>query len=101
MTSCLVSSLDRIGGISSTASRVCGGVTASADREGGMDADLARVGGMDVQTTRRGGLHCAFFLECRTGIRDPYLEISPDLIWVLAGQTSDNDVISNTYWNVH
>ena len=101
MTSCLVSSLDRLGDISSGATRVCGGLTASADREGGMDAYLGRVGGMDVQTARRGGLHCAFFLECRTGIRDPYLEISPDLIWVLAGQTSDNEVISNTYWNIH
>lgn len=101
MTSCLVASLDRLGGISSTASRVCGGVTASAAREGGIEADFGRLGGIDAQAERRCGMTARFFLECRTSIRIPYLEIDPDLIWVLAGTSVDNDVISNTYWNVH
>lgn len=47
---------------------------------------------------KRGDLDCAFSLICATGIRAPYLEIEPTVIWLVPWAM--NDVSSNTHWNV-
>lgn len=40
-------------------------------------------------------------MVCRPSIRAPYLEISPEIIWVYDGLEQYNDVLSNTYWNIN
>ena len=42
-------------------------------------------------------------LVFRKGIQpvEPYLEISPQIIWVYPDLETDNDVYSNTTWNVN
>ena len=98
---CLSVDLDRQGcGVSSTATRV-GGMAAGMIRQGCVPATRAeRVGGLSVEASRRGGISCRLFMECSPSIRIPYLEIEPEIIWVLAGWSTDNDVLSNTFWNV-
>lgn len=68
-------------------------------REGGMTASAERIGGFTTTLTRVGGLKCQLWQVCTTNIGKPYLEISPTIVWVLAGYTQ-NDVYSNTSWNV-
>lgn len=48
----------------------------------------------------KGGIRVRTYEECVVNIRKPYLEISPEVVWVLNGWTS-NDVYSNTSWNVN
>ena len=37
---------------------------------------------------------------CTPSIRNPYLEIEPEVLWVYADMVQYNDVISNTYWRI-
>lgn len=98
--SCLSVKFTRVGGIESSATRVGGGISSSLGRIGGIRTSLERIGGISTTMERKGGITCRFFQECRTGIADrPYLEISPEIVWVLAGWTS-NEVFSNTDWNI-
>lgn len=39
-------------------------------------------------------------LTCSVSISKPYLEISPEILWIWT-YTGDNDVYSNTTWNVN
>ena len=36
---------------------------------------------------------------CRASVSMPYLEIRPTIVWMLSGYT-ENEVLSNTRWNV-
>lgn len=38
---------------------------------------------------------------CRPSIREPYLEISPEILWVYSDLDQYNDVLSNTYWYIN
>lgn len=67
---------------------------------GGISCKAERVGRMDVTASRVGGIHCRVFRTCSPNIKAPYLEIEPTVVWVIAGQTQ-NDVYSNTYWNIN
>lgn len=40
-------------------------------------------------------------LVFRKGQVAPYLEIEPEIIWVYPDTQTDNDVYSNTIWNIH
>lgn len=97
--SCLSVSMTPVGGITSSARMVDGGLTASAINMGGIVTKAEMVGGIRTEVKRKGGISCRFFQECRTGLT-PYLEIAPTVVWVLAGWTS-NDVYSNTDWNIN
>ena len=66
-----------------------GGCCVQTQRVGGMKADLSRVGGMTVR----------FALVCDAGYSDRYLEIDPEIVWIVDGWAS-NDVISNLTWYV-
>lgn len=71
-------------------------------RIGGVEADLTRVGGgISVSFTRKGGIACRMGLVCKPNIKHPYLEIEPTLIWVYPDWATDNNVYSNTHWNVN
>ena len=98
MSLCMNATLTRVGNMSATTTRV-GGIDCSATRVGDMSVAMTRVGGMDARMTRVGGISCAMYQVCMTNIRRPYLEISPQIVWVLAGHT-ENDVYSNTRWNI-
>lgn len=40
-------------------------------------------------------------MVCRPSIRTPYLEISPEIIWVYPDWSAYNEVYSNTNWTVN
>ena len=67
---------------------------------GGIDASFSRAGCFFAGFSRESsGLNCTFSLVCDTNLRPPFLEIYPEIVWVLDGWAS-NDVYSNTQWNV-
>lgn len=91
--------VQRVGGIANKMKRVGGEVGFASHRIGGISTATERLGGMDVRTYRRGGILCRMYQEVRSSLGGAYLEISPTVVWVLAGWTS-NDVFSNTTWNI-
>lgn len=90
MTTCLSTTLTRIGDIDSSARRIGGDIACSATWIGG---DIG------VSATKQGKISCAMYQVCRTNVMMRYLEISPKVVWVLAGHT-ENHVYSNTKWRV-
>lgn len=91
--------VQRVGGLANKIERVGGEVSFSAERIGGISTAAERHGGMETRAYRKGGILCRMYREVKSSINAPYLEISPTIVWVLAGWTS-NDVFSNTTWNV-
>jgi len=96
---CLTVTYTRLGGMTASAERV-GGISCSASRIGGIDATATRIGGICASMERKGGMTCRFALICDTGLVAPYLEINPEIIWVYPDWSAQNDVYSNTHWNV-
>lgn len=94
------SSLERVdGGITTTLTGVAGGMTTTVTRLGGIETFYERRGGIQTSVTRKGGISCKLWQVCATSLQKPFLEISPTVVWVLAGYTQ-NDVYSNTTWNI-
>ena len=58
-----------------------------------------RIDVLDTKMREVDTVHCRFFQEVRTNIQNNYLDISPEIAWVIAGHT-ENDVYSNTTWFV-
>lgn len=77
-----------------------GCLTVRFTRVGGMTAEAERIGGISCTATRVGGMNVRFALVCKPGIRLPYLEINPTILWVYPDWSAQNDVYSNTHWNV-
>ena len=96
---CVKVKLTPFGGITCRVYAV-GGMDANARPVDGISVRAERIGGMDASATRVGGIFCRVFRTCSPNIRGPYLEINPTVVWILAGQTQ-NDVFSNTFWNIH
>ena len=92
--------VERIGGITGIVERIGGELTSSARRIGGIESDTERIGGIRTRAMRYGGIFCRMYQEVRGSVGGPYLEIDPTFLWVLAGQSTDNNVYSNTSWNV-
>lgn len=99
---CLSYKLTRVGGITASMTEVGCGMTASlSPYGGGLTASLVRKnGGISASFKRIGGMTCRMGLVCKPGIRKPYLEIEPKVIWVYPDWSAYNDVYSNTHWNV-
>lgn len=76
------------------------GITVQAHKIGGIETNVDNIGGIETNVKRIGGIFCRVFRTCSPSIRVPYLEISPTIAWVVAGETQ-NDVFSNTYWNIN
>lgn len=91
--------LYRAGGITDRMGRIGGWVGFDAKQIGGVCTASERQGGIDARAYRKGGILCRMYREVKSSLNAPYLEISPTIVWVLAGWTS-NDVFSNTTWNV-
>lgn len=98
MSLCMNATLTRVCGMDATMERI-GGMECSATRLGGMASSMTRVGGMSAKMTKIGRISCAMYQVCTTNMRRPYLEISPEIVWLLAGHT-ENDVFSNTKWKI-
>ena len=110
--SCMSASLTRVGGSKATLTRVDGNTTVSLGRIGGKTevtsrlinnpvVSLDRVGGNTTASLRRiGQMSCRLSLVCSSGVVIHYLEIEPTMIWVYPDFEVDNNVYSNTLWNV-
>jgi len=95
--SCLSVTLDRIG--SSEASMVkTNGISIAMERAGGMSIELSRVADFEASLCRIVDFAVDIELVCATNLKIKYLEISPEIIWIV--DWGSNDVISNTRWNV-
>lgn len=92
--------IEKIGGIRESIKRVGGRISFAAEQIGGGICTVTeRHGGIEARAYREGGILCRMYREVKSSLNAPYLEISPTIVWVLAGWTS-NDVFSNTTWNV-
>lgn len=97
---CLSFKLSRIGGGDASLTSV-GGISVRLEGNGGIGASLTMVDGdYYVSLKKKGGMACRMGLVCKTNIRNPYLEIAPTIIWVYPDIAVDNEVYSNTHWNV-
>ena len=97
---CLSFILRRIGGITSSLTRIGGGIKTAFSREGGIASSFQRVGGIESYFRKVGGIQSRMGLVCKPNIMRPYLEIEPEIIWVYPDWAVDNNVYSNTHWNV-
>lgn len=86
-------------GLSVRAKRHDCGMAIKINREGGLNVKTKDMRSMNAEMNRDGGIDCQMYLVCTIGSREPYLEISPTVVWILAGWTS-NDVFSNTHWDI-
>lgn len=59
------------------------------------------IGDLPLGDVRIGKAYLGDVLVFRKGAIAPYLEIYPEVIWVYADMEADNDVYSNTTWNVN
>lgn len=98
MSSCLKVTFTLDGTATASLERI-GGFTTTVTRAADMTAWLEREGGLRASITRKDGMSCKLWQVCSTSIREPFLEISPTIVWVLAGYAS-NDVYSNTTWYI-
>lgn len=99
--SCLSVTLTRAGGISASSEHVPSGMSAGLVRTGGIAASHERVDEWITATVVKTGFAADLARVCTTSIRNPYLEIEPELIWVYPDWAVDNDVLSNTYWHIN
>ena len=111
--SCMSASLTRVGGGKVSLTRVGGNTTVSLGKIGGdievtsklinnPVVSLDRVGGNTTVSLRRvGQMSCSLNLVCSTGVVIHYLEIEPTMIWVYPDFDVNNNVYSDTFWNVN
>lgn len=86
---CATITLTLVGSPSARMGKVGGGIAPSA----------AYVGGMVSSASLTGDTSCKMTHICRGSVRAHYLEINPKIVWVYMG-FAENDVYSNTSWNV-
>ncbi len=91
-------SLDGTGGSEGNLMPV-GGMSAAMERSGMSSLWMERDGGSSCASIRLAGMTFRIEQVCSVNVTVPYLEISPTIVWVLDGWTS-NEVYSNTTWNI-
>lgn len=79
-----------------------GGMSAAAVRQGDrLSCSAVSVDHIQATAVRQGGILCRVYQECRTNREGTYLELDPEIVWILAGSSKAyNDVISNTSWYI-
>ena len=87
---CSTITMTSVGDFVATMTDACGAVHCTATPVGEYETGMKKVG----------EVHCRMFQVCESSVNMPYLEISPTIVWLLAGHT-ENDVYSNTDWNIN
>lgn len=98
--SCMSAKITRVGKIGASSELVSEGIRAGMTRAGAMTAHCSKVPTGITATLDRDAIRARLSLVCTPSIRTPYLEISPEIIWVYPDWSAYNDVFSNTYWNI-
>ena len=104
-------SLCRVDGINASLSQTCG-IQAKMSEVAHISANMTKIGtpfciklshkvGTELSAFKIGGITCTLVYVWDTNIGGPYLEISPDFIWVYSDFETSNDVFSNTTWEIH
>ena len=98
--SCMSAKITRVGKIGASSELVSEGIRAGITRACAMTASCSKVPTGITATLDRDAIQARLSLVCTPSIRTPYLEISPEIIWVYPDWSAYNDVFSNTYWNI-
>ena len=99
MNPCITVTATPVGDIHVTATSV-GEFHSTATYVGEFCCTTTAVGSIRAHAIPVKGISCKVYQVCTASIKGkPYLEIAPEVIWVLAGWSS-NEVYSNTTWNV-
>lgn len=98
--SCMSAKMTRVGGIGVGAELSSEGIRAVLTRDAiGVRCTKEQTG--ITATLSHEAIQARLSMVCTPSIRAPYLEISPEIIWVYDGLEQYNDVLSNTYWNIN
>lgn len=97
---CLTVEIERLGGLTSTATRR-DGVRALVAARDALTAVASRSGGLTAVASRSGGLTVSVSRCCEVGQAD-YLMVTPGVVWLTDanGHTATLDVYSNTNWTI-
>lgn len=104
-------SLCRVDGIDASLSQSCG-MCAEVEETQHIKATLTKTSapfciklshkvGTELSAIKIGGITCTLVYVWDTNIGGPYLEISPNLIWVYSDLEALNEVFSNTTWKIN
>lgn len=104
-------SLCRVDGINASLNRSCG-IHAEAEETPHIKANLTKTGtpfcikfshkvSTELSAVKIGGITCTLVYVWDTNIGGPYLEISPNLIWIYSDLEALNEVFSNTTWEIN
>lgn len=104
-------SLHRVDGINASLVGI-GGIQAEMSETPHIDANLSKASapfciklshkvGPELSAFKIGGITCTLVYVWDTNIGGPYLEISPNFIWVYSDFETSNEVFSNTTWEIH
>lgn len=98
--SCTSVKITRVGAIGVGAELSSEGIRAGLTRDAiGIRCTKAQTG--ITSTLDHEAIQARLSMVCTPSIRTPYLEISPEILWVYSDLEQYNDVLSNTYWNVN
>lgn len=104
-------SLCRVDGINASLDQSYG-ICAVAKETSHIKANLTKIGtpfcikfshkvGTELSAVKIGGIICTLVYVWDTNIGGPYLEISPNLIWIYSDIETLNEVFSNTTWKIN
>ena len=104
-------SLCRVDGIDASLSQTCG-MQAKVSEAPHISANMTKIGtpfciklshkvGTELSAFKIGGITCTLIYVWDTNTGGPYLEISPNLIWVYPDLEALNEVFSNTAWEIN
>lgn len=99
--SCMSAKITRVGKIGASSELVSEGIRAGITRACAMSAHCSKVPTGITANLDRDAIRARLSLVCTPSIRTPYLEISPEILWVYSDLEQYNDVLSNTYWHVN
>lgn len=97
---CIDVSSDRVGAVVTTAAKVADQVTGVTCTRPSLRVEYEAAEGIGA-TALAGHIGVLVSHVCTPSIRNPYLEIQPELIWVYPDWAVDNDVLSNTTWHIN
>ena len=98
--SCTSVKITRVGEIGVASVLASEGVRAVVARDGAIVVGAQKVGHVSASLDHD-AIQARLSMVCTPSIRNPYLEIEPEILWVYTDLEQYNDVLSNTYWRVN